>query len=116
MPTAQSGPVGVADQADWLNGVTMAVEEINAAGGVNGRMLETKVVDIDLLTPEGTVAAFQSLVAVSYTHLDVYKRQGQHQGAKSFLPPCQNLALTPRPFTDLYPADVITVHVAQFCF
>ena len=62
VPTAQSGPVGVADQADWLNGVTMAVEEINAAGGVNGRMLETKVVDIDLLTPEGTVAAFQSLV------------------------------------------------------
>jgi branched-chain amino acid transport system substrate-binding protein len=40
----------------------MAVEEINAAGGVNGRMLETRVVDIDLLTPEGTVAAFQSLV------------------------------------------------------
>lgn len=62
VPTAQSGPVGVADQADWLNGVTMAVEEINAAGGVNGRMLETRVVDIDLLTPEGTVAAFQSLV------------------------------------------------------
>jgi branched-chain amino acid transport system substrate-binding protein len=45
-----------------LNGVTMAVEEINAAGGVNGRPLETRVVDIDLLTPEGTVAAFQSLV------------------------------------------------------
>ena len=62
VPTAQSGPVGVADQADWLNGVTMAVEEINAAGGVNGRPLETRVVDIDLLTPEGTVAAFQSLV------------------------------------------------------
>lgn len=62
VPTAKSGPVGVADQADWLNGVTMAVEEINAAGGVNGRMLETSVVDIDLLTPEGTVAAFQKLV------------------------------------------------------
>ena len=62
VPTAQSGPVGVADQQDWLNGVTMAVEEINAAGGVNGRPLETRVVDIDLLTPEGTVGAFQSLV------------------------------------------------------
>lgn len=62
VPTAQSGPVGVADQQDWLNGVTMAVEEINANGGVNGRPLEIKVVDIDLLTPEGTVAAFQSLV------------------------------------------------------
>lgn len=62
VPTAQSGPVGVADQGDWLNGVTMAVEEINAAGGVNGRMLETKVVDIDLLTPEGVVGAYQNLV------------------------------------------------------
>ena len=62
VPTAQSGPVGVADQQDWLNGITMAVEEINAAGGVNGRPLETRVVDIDLLTPEGTVAAFQNLV------------------------------------------------------
>ena len=38
VPTAKSGPVGVADQADWLNGVTMAVEEINAAGGVMGRV------------------------------------------------------------------------------
>ena len=62
VPTAKSGPVGVADQADWLNGVTMAVEEIHAAGGVTGRPLEPRGVDIDLLTPEGTVAAFQSLV------------------------------------------------------
>ena len=61
MPTAQSGPVGVADQGDWLNGIMLAVEEINAAGGVDGRMIETKVVDIDLLTPEGTVTAFQNL-------------------------------------------------------
>jgi branched-chain amino acid transport system substrate-binding protein len=62
IPAAQTGPVGVADHQDWVNGVTMAVEEINAAGGVNGRMLETKITDIDLLTPEGTVASFQNLV------------------------------------------------------
>ena len=62
VPTAQSGPVGVADQQDWLNGVTMAVDEINAAGGVNGRPLRTEVVDIDLLTPEGVVAAYQNLI------------------------------------------------------
>lgn len=62
IPAAQTGPVGVADHQDWVNGVTMAVDEINAAGGVNGRMLEVKVTDIDLLTPEGTVASFQSLV------------------------------------------------------
>lgn len=83
VPTAQSGPVGVADQADWLNGITMAVEEINAAGGVNGRMLETRVVDIDLLTPEGTVAAFQSLT-----------EQGVHALAHSF-------AIIPQPAMDV---------------
>ena len=83
VPTAQSGPVGVADQQDWLNGVTMAVEEINAAGGVNGRMLETRVVDIDLLTPEGTVAAYQSLV-----------EQGVHALAQSF-------AIIPQPAMDV---------------
>ena len=27
VPTAQSGPVGVADQQDWLNGVTLALDE-----------------------------------------------------------------------------------------
>lgn len=83
VPTDQSGPVGVADQQDWLNGVTMAVEEINAAGGVNGRMLETRVVDIDLLTPEGTVAAYQSLV-----------EQGVHALAQSF-------AIIPQPTMDV---------------
>lgn len=61
LPTAQSSLAGVADHADWLNGVTMAVEAINAAGGVNGRMLATKVVDIDILSPEGTVGAMQAL-------------------------------------------------------
>ena len=61
VPAAQSGPVGVADHQDWVNGVTLAVEQINAAGGIGGRMIETKVVDYDILTPEGTVAAFQSL-------------------------------------------------------
>lgn len=58
---AQSGPVGVADHQDWVNGVTLAVEQINAAGGVNGRPLEITIADIDLLTPEGTVASFQTL-------------------------------------------------------
>ena len=36
VPAAQSGPVGVADHQDWTNGVTMAIEEINANGGVLG--------------------------------------------------------------------------------
>ena len=61
VPTAQTGPVGVADQLDWMNGVSMAVEDINASGGVNGRMIQINNVDIDILTPEGTLTAFQNL-------------------------------------------------------
>lgn len=61
VPSAQSSIAGVADHQDWLNGVTMAVDEINANGGVAGRNLRTEVVDIDILSPEGTVAAFQAL-------------------------------------------------------
>ena len=40
----------------------MAIDEINAAGGANGRPLKLEVVDIDMLTPEGTQSAFQALV------------------------------------------------------
>ncbi len=61
VPAAQSGPVGVADQQDWVNGISLAVDEINTAGGVNGRSIEIKVVDIDIMTPEGTSAAFLNL-------------------------------------------------------
>ena len=62
VPAAQSGPVGVADHQDWTNGLQMAIEEINAAGGVLGRPLEAKIVDLDMLTPEGNVAGFQALI------------------------------------------------------
>lgn len=63
VPTSLTGVVGVADHGDWLNGVNMAIESINGAGGVNGRMLRAEVVDIDVLSPEGTVGAIQSLNA-----------------------------------------------------
>lgn len=62
VPAAQSGPVGVADHQDWTNGVNMAVEEVNAAGGVLGRQLEVKIVDLDMMSPEGNVAGFQALI------------------------------------------------------
>lgn len=62
VPAVQSGPVGVADHQDWSNGVAMAVEEINAAGGVLGRQLAVKTIDLDMLSPEGNVAGFQSLI------------------------------------------------------
>lgn len=62
IPAAQSGPVGVADHQDWTNGALMAIEEINAAGGVKGRFLEAKIVDLDMLSPEGNVAGIQTLI------------------------------------------------------
>ncbi len=65
VPVAQSGPVGVADHQDFLNGLNLAIGEINATGGVNGQMIEAKVVDTDLLTPEGTVASFQLLTSAN---------------------------------------------------
>lgn len=61
LPLARSGPAGVADHQDHWNGAALAVEEINAAGGVLGRPLELKIVDTDIMTPEGTQAAFRKL-------------------------------------------------------
>ncbi len=62
IPAAQSGPVGVADHQDWTNGALMAIEEINGSGGVLGRPLEAKIIDLDMLSPEGNVAGFQALI------------------------------------------------------
>ena len=52
VPSSLSTPYGVADDTDHLNGTTMAVEEINAAGGVLGREIELFVPDVDKLSPE----------------------------------------------------------------
>jgi branched-chain amino acid transport system substrate-binding protein len=62
LPLAQSGPAGVADHADFLNGAKLAVKELNAAGGVKGRPIELKVIDLDMMTPEGNQAAFRKVV------------------------------------------------------
>lgn len=61
LPVNQSGPVGVADHQDWVNGITLATEEINAAGGVLGRQLEMHIVDTDILSPEGTSAGMLAM-------------------------------------------------------
>ena len=58
---AQSGPAGIADHKDCWNGAALAVEEVNAKGGVNGRPLELNVTDLDILSPEGITAGFQKL-------------------------------------------------------
>jgi branched-chain amino acid transport system substrate-binding protein len=57
----------IADHTDYLNGAALAVDEINAAGGIKGRMIKIETHDVDLLTPEGTQAAFHA-VADSKPH------------------------------------------------
>lgn len=64
---AQTGQAGVADHRDYINGAQMAVEEINDAGGVHGRPIKIELHDIDILTLEGTQAAFRA-VADSKPH------------------------------------------------
>jgi branched-chain amino acid transport system substrate-binding protein len=62
LPTAQTALAGVADHQDYLNGTTLAMEEINAAGGVLGRPLKPVVVDIDPLSPESGQVAINKLI------------------------------------------------------
>src|ERR1700736_1330299 len=46
IPTSQTAAAGVADDLDHLNGSTLAMEEINAAGGILGRQLKLFVTDV----------------------------------------------------------------------
>ena len=46
--------VGAADHGDHINGSTMAVDEINASGGILGRELKQVVIDFDPLSPESS--------------------------------------------------------------
>ena len=62
VPTAQTAQAGVADHGDYLNGTTLALEEINAAGGVLGRPVKSVVVDIDPLSPESGQMAINKLI------------------------------------------------------
>lgn len=59
---SQTAAAGVADHQDHFNGSTLAMEEINAAGGILGRPLQFKIVDVDLLNAESCQAAIRSLV------------------------------------------------------
>jgi branched-chain amino acid transport system substrate-binding protein len=62
LPIAQTAAAGVADHADFLNGATLAIEEINSAGGVRGHQIKPLVVDIDVLSPEGCQASIRKLI------------------------------------------------------
>jgi len=62
LPTSQTAAHGVADDLDHLNGTIIAMEEINAAGGILGRELKLEVVDTDKLSPEACAASVRALV------------------------------------------------------
>ncbi|GIS90243.1 MAG: hypothetical protein CM1200mP20_02840 [Pseudomonadota bacterium] len=62
LPLAQSTAGGVADHLDHLQGRDPGQEEINAAGGILGRELKFKVVDIDIFSPEGCQTSMLKLV------------------------------------------------------
>lgn len=62
VPASLSTPYGVADDTDHLNGTTLAVEQINAAGGVLGRPIELFVPDVDKLSPESCRQAIAACI------------------------------------------------------
>ena len=62
VPSSLSTPYGVADDTDHLNGTTLALEEINASGGVLGRELELFVPDVDKLSPESARQAIAACI------------------------------------------------------
>ena len=62
VPSSLSTPYGVADDTDHLNGTNLAVEEINAAGGVLGREIDLFVPDVDKLNPESCRQAIAACI------------------------------------------------------
>src|SRR5215203_4080903 len=62
VPSSLSTPYGVADDTDHLNGTKLAIEEINAAGGVLGRQIELFVPDVDKLSPESCRQAIAACI------------------------------------------------------
>jgi len=61
LPLAQTAELGVSDHTDFRNGVQLAVDEINAHGGINGRQLTIATVDTDPVDAESITSAFTSL-------------------------------------------------------
>lgn len=62
IPSSLSTPYGVADDQDHLNGSMLAIEAINAKGGVLGRELKTFVPDFDKLSAESTQSAIAACI------------------------------------------------------
>lgn len=62
IPSSQTATAGTADHIDHLHATTLAVEEINAAGGIHGRELKMFVVDVDVLSPESVKQAMAACI------------------------------------------------------
>lgn len=56
-----TGP-NAADGEQMTNGSDLAVQEINAAGGVGGRMIKREVLDTDITSPEQIQQNYQKLI------------------------------------------------------
>ncbi|MEY4226309.1 MAG: hypothetical protein RL190_1066, partial [Actinomycetota bacterium] len=55
-----TGP-NAADGEQMNNGAQLAIDEINAAGGIAGRMIKFEVLDTDLVSPEAIQQNYQKL-------------------------------------------------------
>jgi len=60
-PYPTTGPYA-ADGVQMTNGSQLAIDQINAAGGIGGRKINRVIVDTVVDTPEGVTAAFTNLV------------------------------------------------------
>ena len=61
-PYPTTGPYA-ADGVQMTNGTQLAIDEINAAGGIAGRPIKRVIVDTIINSPQGVTAAFTSLVS-----------------------------------------------------
>ncbi|EFL87434.1 hypothetical protein HMPREF0326_01210 [Desulfovibrio sp. 3_1_syn3] len=61
LPLPLNGP-GSADAAEMINGATLALREINARGGVNGRELRILTANYNVLSPESVKAACEQFI------------------------------------------------------
>lgn len=57
------------DGRQMLNGSALAVAEINARGGIGGRLIEQIVVNVDIFSPGSVQAAFEQLFAADVNAL-----------------------------------------------
>jgi branched-chain amino acid transport system substrate-binding protein len=102
-----SSAAGVADHLDHTQGATLAIEEINAAGGVLGRQIELLPVDLDILSPESCQAAVGRLVdakvhamASAFTLAPIPTADASTKYKAPFL-----WGVTQRAYTDIVAAD-----------